>query len=261
LINSLLRDRDSLESHRPWNFWATIGFGLMIGAAASAAQFLAVAIVFAVWLTNNPGTGVDHLLNVTHDYMGLIVSVSAILGAIVGMAALMPIIRLRGSVTEYLGLRRMGAGTIATLIGIILVFVLISDAASRLLDKSTGANFQVDAYSTSVLLPLLWISLVVFVPVFEEVIFRGFLFEGFRRSRIGVWGALILTSVIWSSLHIQYDFIQMAVIFVTGLLLGFVRVRTGSLWSTILMHAIFNLVAMAETALYLSGRFQSLLGG
>jgi membrane protease YdiL (CAAX protease family) len=35
--------------------------------------------------------------------------------------------------------------------------------------------------------------------------------------------------------------------------LGIVRLKTGSLWSPLLMHSVWNLVGMVETALYVSG--------
>jgi membrane protease YdiL (CAAX protease family) len=64
---------------------------------------------------------------------------------------------------------------------------------------------------------------VVFAPLFEEALFRGFVYEGFARSRAGVAGAIILTSIGWAALHFYYAGFEMATIFVLGLVLGVVR--------------------------------------
>jgi uncharacterized protein len=89
---------------------------------------------------------------------------------------------------------------------------------------------------------------VIFAPAFEEALFRGFLFAGFSQSRIGVPGTVILTSLLWASLHIQYDLYNIAMIFFLGIGLGIVRAKTNSLWSTFLMHGFWNLVAVILVA-------------
>lgn len=112
---------------------------------------------------------------------------------------------------------------------------------------------MVDAYKTSVWPVLLGIAVVIFAPVFEEAFFRGFLFVGLEHSSIGPIGTIILTAVTWALLHIQYDIFGMVTILVLGVVFGIVRLKTGSLWSTILLHAIWNLVAIVGTALYVNG--------
>jgi len=96
------------------------------------------------------------------------------------------------------------------------------------------------------------VSLVVFAAAFEESFFRGFLFAGLRNSRLGVWGTIILTALLWAGLHIQYQWFGLGVIFAVGILLGFMRFRTNSLITAMVMHAFFNLVALVILALGMS---------
>jgi len=49
-------------------------------------------------------------------------------------------------------------------------------------------------------------------------------------------------------MHIQYDWFGLAQVFLIGMLLGWVRWRSGSTTLTILMHGLNNLWAMLETA-------------
>ncbi len=44
----------------------------------------------------------------------------------------------------------------------------------------------------------------------------------------------------------------MAYIFILGLILGYMRWKTGSLWTPILAHMLVNSIAMIETTLLLS---------
>ena len=86
---------------------------------------------------------------------------------------------------------------------------------------------------------------VVMAPLFEEVFFRGFLFRGFANSWGWVWGALA-SAAIFGFAHLQLD------VFVPLVALGFVLAwaykRTGSLWTSIAMHALFNAIAVLAWA-------------
>ncbi len=85
----------------------------------------------------------------------------------------------------------------------------------------------------------------VVAPVCEEILFRGFLFNGLR-ARMGVWGAAIVSSLIFGGLH-YYSWFGMATIALFGMLACWVFVRTGSLWPGILLHALSNFVITLGT--------------
>jgi membrane protease YdiL (CAAX protease family) len=87
---------------------------------------------------------------------------------------------------------------------------------------------------------------VVMAPVFEEIVFRGFLFRGFANSWGWLWGALA-SSAVFGLAHLQLDvFVPLAAL---GFALAWVYKRTGSLWTCIAMHALFNGVAVLAWAL------------
>jgi membrane protease YdiL (CAAX protease family) len=139
-------------------------------------------------------------------------------------------------------------------IGIAAVFVALEALVSVYWGVGEDStNIMTDIYDTAVWPVLLWIAIVAFAPFFEEPLIRGFLFEGFRRSRFGLVGAIFLTSLIWTCLHIGYNMYSLGAIFCFGLVLGAVRYKTGSLWSTVLMHAFNNAVGMALIAFNIGG--------
>jgi membrane protease YdiL (CAAX protease family) len=82
---------------------------------------------------------------------------------------------------------------------------------------------------------------VVLAPLFEEVLFRGFLFRGLANSFGWVWAAL-LSGAIFGAAHMQLDvFLPLAAL---GFVLAWAYHKTGSLWTNITMHALFNTIAV-----------------
>ena len=88
---------------------------------------------------------------------------------------------------------------------------------------------------------------IVIAPAGEEAMFRGFLFRGWVRSPRWVWPAIVVISILWAMLHIQYDWAGVLQIFIVGLFLGWMRWRSGSLVLTFLLHGLFNLEGTLET--------------
>ena len=86
---------------------------------------------------------------------------------------------------------------------------------------------------------------VIMAPLFEEIVFRGFLFRGFANSWGWVWGALA-SSAIFGLAHLQLDvFLPLAAL---GFALAWAYRQTGSLWTCITMHGLFNLIAVVAWA-------------
>jgi membrane protease YdiL (CAAX protease family) len=87
---------------------------------------------------------------------------------------------------------------------------------------------------------------VVMAPLFEEIVFRGFLFRGFANSWGWVWGA-VASAAVFGLAHLQLDvFVPLAAL---GFVLAWAYKRTGSLWACIAMHGIFNAIAVLAWAL------------
>lgn len=83
---------------------------------------------------------------------------------------------------------------------------------------------------------------VVFAPFFEEIIFRGVIFESLRRR----WGKLMsvsLSAFLFALVH--FDIAVSVTAFVAGFIFGIVRLRTHSVIATIILHSINNAVAFA----------------
>ena len=233
-----------------WGPWSTLGFGLVVGIAYLIAQAFVVVIFVIIKVTSDSTFNPNQLLE-TLISDGLLISLAIFASAIVCVGLILVIIKIRGRATiaEYLGLRRITKKTILTLLAITTGIIVLSDILALILGKPLNPEFMVNAYNTSIWPALLWIAVVIFAPLFEEVFFRGFLFVGFRQSRIGVVGTIGFTALIWALLHVQYGVYEIAAIFVLGIILGIMRFKTDSLWSPLLMHVFMNLIATLEVSL------------
>ncbi len=79
------------------------------------------------------------------------------------------------------------------------------------------------------------------VPMAEEFIFRGALFSMLRQSWFGKTGAVIISAAAWAVVHGgAAPWLFVFVIFIMGLLLGMLLLRFGSLWVTVVVHAVWN---------------------
>lgn len=81
------------------------------------------------------------------------------------------------------------------------------------------------------------IRVVVLAPVVEELIFRGVIFSGFQKNYSPFW-AILLSALLFALFHLNPW--QFGPTFLLGLLLGLVRLRTGSLIAAIFTHALHN---------------------
>jgi hypothetical protein len=92
-------------------------------------------------------------------------------------------------------------------------------------------------------LAILYGALVVFIgPLFEELVFRGFMMPLLIRST-GVTAGILITAALFGGLHIfQYaDWRTGVLIACAGAAFGWRRYTTGSTIDSVLMHVGFNL--------------------
>lgn len=80
-----------------------------------------------------------------------------------------------------------------------------------------------------------FLSLVVFAPMTEEFIFRGYLLHRWTK-KWGLWAAIVLSSVLFGALHPD----SLGAAF-TGFVFAILYLRTQSLWAAIIAHALYNL--------------------
>ena len=187
---------------------------------------------------------------------GLLLAVAAFacVPVVLGLSYLFARIRTGPHAALYLGFRPFQGKTLFRWSIAVLLLVALSDAVTVWLGRPVVPPFMVEAYQTAGFLPLFCLALIVAAPLAEESLFRGFLFEGILHSKLGPTGAVIFSALSWAVIHLQYDLYGIITIFVSGLLLGYVRLKTGSLYATMFLHGLMNLIATVEVAVFLKAQ-------
>lgn len=85
-----------------------------------------------------------------------------------------------------------------------------------------------------------FIALVVLAPIFEELIFRGWLFSKLRK-KLKLIPAILLTSLLFGFMHGQWN--VGINVFALSLFLCGLREHTGNIYASILLHMIKNGIA------------------
>lgn len=91
---------------------------------------------------------------------------------------------------------------------------------------------------------------VVAAPIYEEVLFRGLIMGIIMRAhsrhkpKTLLIIAILINSLLFALVHIQYDLVGIFLIFVLALLLSIARAISGSVILPIMLHALNNALAL-----------------
>ena len=151
------------------------------------------------------------------------------------------------------GLLGLGAWVIGGLsVGLILVIggTLIS---AILIGESGSTQSALELFSEHQNIEVraaLAISAVVFAPIFEEIIFRGFLYRN-MRDILGKTPAMMLTGFLFALVHLDLNLLFPLAGLGFGLCLLYER--SGSLLAPIFVHALWNLAQLAILMVLVGG--------
>jgi uncharacterized protein len=230
---------------RIWKFWGTALWGLFIFAG----MFIGQATVIAYFVLRQGSMDLAAAIQVVGA--GLTISLSVIMGLPAVLLAAWVATRFsRTPFVDYLALRWTSWRNF--LIGAVSLAVLVGgwDLLSRALGREVTPGFMGEVLKSAQADGALWLLVIAFcvaAPISEEILARGFLYRGWSESRLGVAGAIFLSSLAWTSLHLQYDWFFFCEVFSIGLLLGYLRYRSNSTWLTIVIHGLNNTAATIQT--------------
>ena len=164
-----------------------------------------------------------------------------------------------------MGLERLGTNVLRSLLGgavlagpVILVTSVIAFVAVQAVGVVPPSPLPPTGTTSGLVLHLL--AGAVIAPFYEEVMFRGFALTALRQT-FGARGAIVRSSILFVLAHmlfvggatfdeaVRLAFVGGVVRIPIALALGWLYVRTGSLWGPIGLHAAFNgiLIAIGET--------------
>jgi membrane protease YdiL (CAAX protease family) len=228
---------------KPWGRLATFGLAFFAMLASQTAGLMALVWWYGVGLSKLPDFGGDGqavmLIILTSTPLQLL-----LLAIFAGQRG--------GDVLGYLGLTLPRRSEVVFGVTAVVGMIVAGNILSWLIGINIVTTFQTNIFRTAsdvgfVQVLLLVMAVVVLTPIGEEIMFRGFLFRGWLRGPRDVWPVIVVTSLLWALIHVQYDWYVTGQIFAFGLMLGWIRWATGSTVLTILLHGLINLEGMVET--------------
>ena len=217
----------------PWD-----GADAALGAlAAVVATFVAVIIVsLALQGDDEAASGAILQLALTGALNVVFI------GIVWGLA-----VRRRGASWSDLGMRRWGGGALWAIPAAVVVMLAIVVAYGVVIDAlGWQEEIELEIFNDRRIGVLAAASALAIIaaPVVEELFFRGFVMQGLTRHMTPVKAAL-LSSVLFALAHVRP--VTYAPIFLIGLVLAFVFLKTRSLPLAMAAHAIYNAIVVAVT--------------
>jgi uncharacterized protein len=216
-------------------FWNWVDVALFLGFGFGA--MLVGSLVMAMFIGRTPG-GPAQMSTAMRLVLGQAALYLAIFGALVGVIKLnhrRPFWRSLAWAPSKINYTTAAAAGILVWLIIVVLGLLLQAPSS---DKMPIQELLSDPVS-------LWfvaLFAITLGPLCEELVFRGFLLPLFARHW-GVAAGLLLTSVPFALLHgPQYGWAwqHLVLITVVGVSFGIMRLRSGSVAASTVMHASYN---------------------
>ena len=150
-----------------------------------------------------------------------------------------------------LGFRKIRISTVLLVVLYTLLcmpLVTVVNAISMLFVDNTVVAMSSEILSVP--FPAAFFMIAMFGPFSEELVFRGVIFNGYRKDG-NTLGAILLSALVFAFMHMNFN--QAGYAFVIGVALAFIMLATNSFWAPMLMHAIIN--AQSVCTMYLTEYF------
>lgn len=212
--------------------------------------------------------GVAYTISHGLDFSGAAKALSALPGVIIQSIAEVFVIAyiwlllpsLAKTSLAGIGFRRIsGAQLNAILVAIVLMFVIVTPLASAMESilhfKTPEEAISVFTKTTGWRRAAFAFFGVVLAPVFEESVFRLFLFNAMRQWW-GFWPAAVVSSILFGLAHAQPPFTGAMLLSISfplavgGIVLCWVYARTNNAWSSMITHGGFNALSLILLILF-----------
>ena len=229
--NGQFKDKDVT-----WGIGQSLGIGLLAFLLPQVIVAFVLAFIASV-------QGVDLQDLISEDNIGVTFALSAsisLLGTLIVWLYLK-----RKNVFKRLGFKKIDWDDVWLAIpGYAVYFVLafIANIALVALYPELAEQEQDTGFTNAAGIELMmaFVALVIIAPVYEELLFRGFVFRGLAKAT-SFWPAALTVSFLFGLAHGQ---LNVAVdTFLVGMVASWLVWHTKSIWPAILLHVIKNFVA------------------
>lgn len=230
-----------------------VGYILLFVAVQYLCSLVASYGVLAYFYRMDPGASAEEYVAFTQAFDSRYGTALLSLSEVITLAAVWAMGRARG-----LGFGAMigrGRGISQSLVPWLLLAGLCGNVfVSGAMDLLPFSQALQDSYQqASSALDSSWmlmnvLSVAVLAPITEEVVFRGLALSRLRQA-MPAWLAVLAQGLVFGLIHGQLLWMLYAAVF--GVVLGWVRVKTGSLGAAILLHVGFNVSSFFAGLFYI----------
>ncbi len=204
--------------------------GLFLGMQVLVMLPTVIAGIIEAGLDGEPGETYDLLSSGAQTY--------ALISGLTTIAVVLLVYLLRRKkLSEALWLRRVDGRTLWTGAALAPALFLVVNLVLMALPEAWTESYEEAASGISTVSLVGFIAVVLVAPVVEELIFRGLMVNRLSRVMPG-WLAVVLAAAVFGVCHGHPVWSGYA--FVLGCVFGFVDLRAGSIWPSILGHMVFN---------------------
>jgi len=233
-----------------WRYLVMTGAVFIAANTIGAIPLIIVIIIKAVSdpqalseLANNPA---NYEILGLNSNAGLAVMLFPFIAGLLAFALLIKPLNARTVIQTINGTQKVRWGKIAISAAIWIIISIIYLFIQIELDKE---NFVLNNLSTTLIgLIVVSLALIPFQAAFEEVLFRGYLMQGFAVLTRNRWAPVLLTSLFFALMHIanpeikEFGFLtMMPQYFLFGLIFGITTVLDDGIEIAIGAHAANNI--------------------
>ena len=208
-------------------------------------------LVLASYFTGSSEGVAGNLLtdNTFAQFVYLLIANGLVLGII------WRLLKRRGLTLRDIGMKRPKKNVVlVAVLGLICFYLLAGLLGGIILKLLPGIptdqeqNIGFDGIAGWGEIGLVFASLVIIVPLGEEILTRGYLFSGLR-ARLNFGWTLLITSTLFGIAHLQtasdgnLSWALVINIFFLAVVLGYLREKTGTIWAGVILHGLNNCVA------------------
>ena len=145
---------------------------------------------------------------------------------------------------EAFGLRRPASWprAIGLSLAVLVAIWLVGAALTPFLDANDEQGFVPDEWDSSRAAPFVafFLTVAVLAPIVEELVYRGLGYSLIAPH--GAWLAILVTGVLFGASHGLI--VALPVLTFFGIAVGWLRMKTESVYPSMILHGIFNGVAL-----------------
>ncbi len=142
---------------------------------------------------------------------------------------------------------RWGVGGYAATVPVVLLALYLSSLFLQEAPISSNPMIPMVVASSSFTAKILFfVTIGIMAPWFEEIFFRGFLFNAFR-ARIGTVGGVLLSAFLFAAVH--FDFSVFFGLFAIGIMLSAIYYHTQNLLAAVILHGLWNVTTLVTLEL------------